>query len=178
MIGTLSRCAFISLLFGFAPRLHAEKNVAVNLGFTLSKSVVGLSYVCESNEINVGLKSHPLGFLGDLKFIQPGLTFNRAIHKSGIYGSVSYAPVFVTLPSNHWVTYHSRVGRANFIGSPALWKDGWNLGELFFGLGKTFQFENWGLHVDGNMITPVTSDITKAWGYWIGAGASYRFNLD
>jgi hypothetical protein len=55
---------------------------------------------------------------------------------------------------------------------------GWSAGTFFLGGGKSFQFTHWGIHLDAGFVTPADADIARAWGYWLGAGASYRFKLD
>ena len=163
--------------------IHAQSEEArfgaVNLGFALSKSVAGVSYAWGPNEVNLGLKSNPVEFWARHTLVQPGLTLNRKLGPQDIYLSVTYAPIYLNLRQGAGpVEIVAREGRSNFIGEPQYWEHGWNSGELFLGLGKTFQFTHWGFHLDANLITPATPDVGQAWAYWLWAGVSYRFRLE
>lgn len=151
----------------------AEKFIELDLGFAPSKSSLGASYTFDRNEINVGIKA--FGFTSDGDYsIMPGITYNRYFTENGFYGSATYAPLYRSEVSSSGMI--SGQPYDQIIGSRD--GSGWQAGAVFLGLGKTFQWKRWGINTDANLITPATDRFGKDWGFWIGAGASYRFKLD
>jgi hypothetical protein len=170
----LVRCCCFSL--AMAGALAAQQYIDPNVGLMISKSALGVSLGSGSNEINIGLKSSPLDLFATRDFIvQPGITYNRLLHSSGFYGSVTYAPVYVKMDQRGSMTSVGLATRTPIIGPYHFMTDGWNAGELFFGIGKGTQLKNWGINVDGNIITPAVSGFMHSWFYQLGLGVSYRF---
>jgi hypothetical protein len=171
---------FIGFIFLLYTPIHADKSVGFNVGIMASKSTLGISYLNGQNEVNVGLKNRPAYmFRSSGMYFQPGLTFNRYLGRSGFYGSLTYAPIYAKM--KHWDYLSGDLAysiQEPIVGDDYWIKEGWNSGEIFFGLGKSFQFTHWGIHFDGNLISPVTSQLGQTWFYQVGAGLSYRFNLD
>ena len=132
--------------------VSAEKYIDLNLGLAPSKSMLGVSYAQDLNEVNVGIKSFAFGNSGEYA-LQPGVSYNRYLKPGGFYGTATYLPVTFS-------------------------QEGVEAGSILAGIGKSFQFTSWGIHLDANLATPLTGEFAQAWGYWIGAGVSYRFKLD
>ena len=131
-------------------RAGAEDYAALHFGLSASKSILGLSYSSGRNEVNAGLKGFAFTNSGDYA-VRPGLTYNRTFTENGWYGGLGYAPEY---------------------------RDGWDTGDFMLGLGKSFQWPSWGLNVDANLLTAADGEFARTWGYWLGAGASYRFKLE
>jgi hypothetical protein len=172
-------CFFGVLIFtGLAcsPALP-QTSLSGNLGLTLSKSIVGVSYTNGKNEWNFGLKDSPILFgsrvMNDNGEFQPGLTYNRRLTANGLYASATYAPVY-NRPGN----YACNPGRFPLYGDRQCWDEGWNAGEVFLGAGKDFQWESWGITLDANLITPANRNFGTSLSFGLGAGMSYRFKLD
>ncbi len=156
--------------------LSAQHYIETNVGLIPSKSSLGISVGAGSNEINVGLKGNPLDLFATRDFIaQPGITYNRLLHSSGIYGSFTYAPVYVKMDQSGSMTSVGVASRDPVVGSYYFMEDGWNAGEVFVGLGKSTQFGSWAVNVDGNVITPAKDGFVRSWFYQFGLGVSYRF---
>jgi hypothetical protein len=159
--------------------VYAGRSVGINTGLILSKSTFGISYTDGKSELNFGMKSHPLDLdPSSNQIFQPGITINRYLGTSGFYGSLTYAPVLINIEEFNDFDVHGVSKREPIFGHRYFMKDGWNSGEVFFGLGKSFQFIHWGIHLDGNLISPATGKFGQSWFYQLGAGFSYRFNLD
>jgi hypothetical protein len=151
----------------------AERSLDLNFGLAPTKSVLGLSYTVNETQLNAGIKGFWVGSRGYL--LQPGIGINRYFTSNGFYGSLSYAPVYL----NEEAVRLRSVGPGPNDYVLERYRDkGWKAGITFLGAGKSFQFTRWGLHLDGGFVTPADADFARSWGYWIGAGGSYRFKLD
>jgi hypothetical protein len=147
LVGLLISCLFAAAL--------AENHLALNVGLSAPKSLLGLSYASGMNEINAGLKGFRISGSGDYEIL-PGITYNRYFTGNGFYGSLTYSPGYRNEDQD----------------------EGWNAGKFFLGAGKTFQWPSWGLNVDAGLSTAATDDFARALGFWFGGGASWRFRLD
>lgn len=169
---------FFSSFFLAIPQAAPFGNLDLHFGFSPSKSSLGIGFGDETRDLNAGLKNQPVEWFATRDVIlQPGVSYNHRI-PWGLYASATYAPVFVRFGDEGPRGFLRLSRRTPLIGNDYWLKDGWNAGEFFIGLGKTFQFNRFGIVVDGNLITPVTGDLAQSWAYWLGAGVSYRFTLD
>lgn len=148
----------------------AQKSIDLNMGFTASKSILGLSYTHDTHQIAGGL--HGFSFSSREGWhVTSGIAYNRYLTASGFYATAIYSFSYVDLRNESLVP--ADVGWT-YVTDP---ERGWVSEELMVGIGKSFQFTRWGLHLDGGLSTPATSRISRAWGWWFGAGASRRFRL-
>jgi hypothetical protein len=171
---SIFRLSLAGLLISAASSFaRAEEHLGLHFGFTVSKSVLGVSYASGKNEFNGGIKA---GWFGARGYgIQPGLSYNRYFTGNGFYGSLSYAPLY---ESEEVSTYTSTGPNPGDYVIESSRVSGWDPGFLSIGLGKTFQWTSWGIDFDASLLTPASGDLGRTWGYWIGAGTSYRFKLD
>ena len=167
----------LALLASFSASAEKERFIELNLGLSASKSVLGVSYTSGKNQVNVGLKQFWLQSPGEnwSGFFQPGISYNRYLTSNGFYATATFAPYY---SRDHLYSMRFVGPDSNDYAFDSHFKKGWHMGDLFLGAGKSFQFTHWGIHVDGGFVTPADADIARAWGYWLGAGASYRFKLD
>ena len=150
--------------------LAGETGRAIDLNFGLapSKGLLAIGYTTGMNQYNAGLSGFAANNSGDW-LVAPALAYNRYLTPNGIYAAVSYDFYYIDTEN-----YALRFTEGDVVIHK--WREkGWRSGMLRAGLGKSFQFERWGLHVDGGLLTPATSDIGRSLGVWLGAGASYRF---
>jgi hypothetical protein len=178
----MKHTVFKSVLFAcfFAAGSHAlsSRHLDLHFGLSPSKSTLGIGIGDDLRELNAGLKNQPLEWFATRDVIlQPGISYNHRI-PGGFQASATYAPVFVRFGENGPYDVFALSRRKSLIGDDYWLKDGWNAGEIFIGLGRTFQFDRFGIIVDGNLITPATEDLARSWAYWIGFGISYRLRLD
>lgn len=157
--------------FALCASLHAESFVALDFGLSSTKPFLGASWFAGKNEFNAGLKSFAWSGSGE-HLLAPGIGYNRAFTDNGWYAGVAYSPEYKVedVFSVTTVAGVSTVTKER--------QKGWNAGDLSLGLGKQFQWTSWGLNIDGSVLTPADKNFGKDWGFWIGAGASYRFKLD
>jgi hypothetical protein len=172
-----SRLVSLAVLTGLmAGPLRAEEHVHISTGLTVSKSILGIGHSRDRNEINAGLKSFSFSSNGEY-LLAPGVSYNRALTASGFFATVTYAPLYY----KPGVAGQAASRPPAFGGGQPDIKKGWNAGEVYFGLGKTFRFSpqgSWGLDTDANLYTPADKAFLRAWYYRLGAGVSYRFRLD
>lgn len=168
---TTTKFLFSSIFLALPAK--AESSLDLNFGLAPTKSVLGVSFTSGYDQLNVGVKGFVIGSRGYL--IQPGVTYNRYFTMKGFYGSLTYAPIYRNEEVSRFRRTGPNVGDYEF---ETLHVTGWEAGTAFLGAGKSFQFTRWGLHVDGGFVTPADAEVAQRWGYWIGAGASYRFKLD
>ena len=149
----------------------ADRSIDINVGLTPSKSILGLSYTNGMNQINAGL--HGFAYhSSDGGYLMPGMAYNRYLTASGFYTTVNYNFLYVDQVSRSFVFNNGNIEVETSK------QKGWLSGTLGAGLGKSFQFTRWGLHVDGGLATLANSQFAQAWGWWLSGAASYRFRLD
>ena len=159
------------LIFASISTGKAEKSLDINFGLSPSKSILGLSYANDMNQINFGL--HGFAYQSsDGGYIMPGIAYNRYLTDNGFFATINYSFFYVNQTTRAFVLNNG------ILEVESSKQKGWGSGMLGAGLGKSFQFTRWGLHADAGLATPATSDFGQAWGVWIGAGVSYRFHLD
>jgi hypothetical protein len=152
---------------------YTQSSIDLNFGLSPSKSLLGISYTHNKNQFNIGL--HGLGYSGrDGVLVQPGLAYNRYLTNNGFYASASYNAVYLSQDIQD-LTYDMGTSQFSYVTTE---RKGWHSGNFMLGLGKSWQFTSWGLHTDAGFGTPSTSDFGRSWGLYLGAAASYRFNLD
>jgi hypothetical protein len=145
----------------------------LNFGLSASKSVLGLSYRRDDHDFNLGIRGFSYSNQDGLH-LQPGFAYNRYFTNNGFYASAIYVPEFRS--KDVWeYTFNSS---ADPLERRVTEEKGWHPGYLLMGLGKSFQFTRWGLHADLGAATRADADFGRVWGLYIGAAASYRFNLD
>jgi hypothetical protein len=154
----------------------AESSVDLNFGLSPSKSILGVSYTNGRNQFNGGLRgiaySSRDGF-----FLQPGIAYNRYLTDNGFYVTAIYTLVYLGSDLTER-NFHPNGQGGLFADDEILYRKGWYSDLLMAGLGKSFQFTHWGLHIDTGIGTPANSKFGEIWGLWIGGGVSYRFKLD
>lgn len=156
-----------------SPPAFPQNALDLNFGLSASKSVLGLSYRRGDNDFNLGVRGFSYSSHYGLH-LQPGIAYNRYLTDNGFYASVIYVPEFRS--KDVWeYTFNSS---ADPLERRVTEEKGWHPGYLLMGLGKSFQFTRWGLHADLGAATPADADFGRVWGLYIGAAASYRFNLD
>jgi hypothetical protein len=159
---------------GFS-QASSSRHLDLHVGLSPSKSSLGIGIGDEIREFTVGLKNQPLEWFATRDVIlQPGISYNHHI-TWGFYASATYAPVFVRFGEEGPYDLLTLSRRNPLAGEDYWLKDGWNAGEIFVGLGRTFRFNRFGITLDGNLISPATEDLARSWSYWIGLGISYRF---
>lgn len=153
---------------------HAQRSIDLNFGFATSKSNLGLSYAWERSEVNVGIKGFAWASRGGFTAIQPGITYLHRLTANNVYASVGYIASYSRTQYSEWV-FDSTTATWTRLGTREV--RGWDPSSLSVGLGKSFQFTRWGIHLDVNAYTPFDREFGRAWGYSLGAGGSYRFRL-
>jgi hypothetical protein len=134
----------------------SQKSLDLNLGLSVSKSVLGAAYTDGMNQFNAGL----YGFSYASRtgwFLEPGIAYNRYLTRNGFYVTSAYTFRYRDMKDEN---------------------KGWESGLFLTGLGKSFQFTHWGLHADAGLSTPATADFARRWGWWFGGAVSYRFHLN
>jgi hypothetical protein len=168
---SIATISLIAALTTFA-EVKEEKHLALNFGIALSKSVLGISYTKDAHHFNLGLLG--LGYSGrDGFLVQPTVGYNHYFTRNGFYGSLAYAATYRNGTESDFV--FSQTDSAYHYTTRDV--TGWKTGMMLMGLGKSFQFPRWGIHLDGNLITPASRDFGSEWGWLLGAGISYRFHL-
>jgi hypothetical protein len=150
-----------------------DESIDLNFGFSAAKSALGFSYNHGRNQFTLGF--HGLAYsTRDGYFFQPGVAYNRYFTKNGFFGSVGLV-----------TTYHNRdIWQVDFSDTinpgrhVVTDEKGWETGIIFTGLGKSWQFHHWGLHVDAGLATTADEDFAREWGYYLGGAVSYRFHLN
>jgi hypothetical protein len=157
--------------------IHAEESsVDLNLGLSASKSVLGLSYNNGRNQINVGLRG--ISYSGrDGFFLQPGIAYNRYLTDNGFYATAIYTLVYWGNDVTNF-NFQSNGQGGYVVNEYVVYEKGWHSDLLMAGLGKSFQFTHWGIHLDAGLSTAANSEFGKVLGLWLGGGFSYRFHLD
>lgn len=157
------------LSVGFA---NAQTSIDVNFGLSASKSVLGVSYTSGKNQVNVGLRG--FAYSGrDGVYLQPGLSYNRYLTENGFYAWVAYVAEYHSQDSEELV----RDPVTGSLGYAAVESKGWHPGFALTGLGKSWQFYRWGLHLDAGLSTPADARVGRTWGPYLGGAVSYRFHL-
>jgi hypothetical protein len=151
----------------------AESSIDVNFGLSASKSVLGLSYTNGRNQLNAGLRGFAYNSRDGL-LLQPGIAYNRYLTENGFYAAAIYLAKYYSQD----VKEYSFWNIANGIEPETEVEKGWHSDLIMAGLGKSFQFTHWGIHLDGGVATNADSNFGTAWGLWFGGGFSYRFRLD
>jgi hypothetical protein len=170
-----SALLFFSLLL--ASIVSAEdKSIDLNFGLSASKSVLGLSYTNGRNQFNGGLRG--IAYSGrDGFFLQPGIAYNRYLTDNGFYATAIYTLVYW---GNDITDFNVQSdGQGGYVVNEyVVYGKGWHSDLLMAGLGKSFQFQHWGIHLDAGLSTAANSKFGEVFGLWLGGGFSYRFHLD
>lgn len=151
----------------------AQNSIDVNIGLSASKSLLGVSYTSGKNQVNVGLRG--FAYSGrDGVYLQPGLSYNRYLTQNGFYAWVAYVAEYRSSDSERlaWDPVNG-----NYVRQVEESK-GWYPGFALTGLGKSWQFSHWGLHLDAGVGTPADRQVGRKWGPYLGGAVSYRFHLD
>ena len=152
------------------------RHFGVNAGVNFSKTFLGGFYSWDRNQINVGT-----GFIAASRdkgvyVAQPSITYNRYLNDRAFYASVGILVPYqkdvynevreqAALPDTTWST--RKIKYAD-----------WRTPVLLAGLGKSFQFAHWGIHLDATFGTELNENFGQKIEPWFGGGLSYRFNLD
>lgn len=173
------RSALFMFTIGLASLTFASENrdrfLGVNLGLSPSKTFLGGYYSWDRNQINLGTNLFAFTFEEGVFLAQPTLTYNRYLTDNGLYASVALQTTY--LPESHDI--YTPPTPPDTVGSyRTVHESDWDMPMIMTGIGKSFQFTNWGLHFDVNAITPLNDYFGKVWGLWVGGAASYRFKLD
>jgi hypothetical protein len=153
---------------------QAQKHIALNFGLNSTKPLLGLSYSAGKNEINAGVKGFGWSGRDGWAPVIPGISYNRLLTSSNIYGSVGwiltrYETVQLSgtfdSTSSQWILSERRVSSK------------WDPGLLTMGIGKSIQYTHWGIHIDASLLTSLDDRFGQSWKTVVGIGTSYRFHL-
>lgn len=146
----------------------------LNFGTTLSKSILGLSYVRGDGEVNIGLKGFEWVSSEGLTAVQPGITYIHRLTENDFYAGIGYIASHSRKRHGEWA-YDSTTATWRFSGTRDV--RGWDPSNVSLGVGKSFRLSRWGLHLDANVYTPIDDRFGKSWAYRFGAGGSCRFKI-
>jgi len=164
-----------SILFTFcASAIAQESAIDVNFGFTVSKSVLGVSYIRDGNELNLGLKRADWSLDEGASGLLPGITYIRDVANSGFFMSTGLIPRNQT--RGYFVVNTDSTNGAPPYSIQESTK--WITPLFTIGVGKTFQWPDWGLHLDANLGWAIPSRSIRDYNYTLGIGISQRFQLD
>jgi hypothetical protein len=168
--------AFKSVLFSFVllalfASTYAEEHIAINIG-TSPKTGVGLSYDWGKNSLNAGILGIGYSNSGG-RLIQPGITYSRIFTDDGWYWTLGYSLFYKNRPDIEVST-----SSPGFDDWEHQYNQGWQSGEILIGMGQRFQWESFGLNIDGGVAFSTDSEFFRPVGLRLGLGGSYRFNLD
>lgn len=152
-----------------------DRYLGVNVGLGLSKNFLGGSYAWGRNQVNVGTNVTVVVPEEGVVLAQPSFTYNRYLTASGIYMMLG---VQTTYAPDSYEVYTAPIppetqGTYRTVKNPS-----WRTPRFLTGVGKNFQFANWGLYCDASLLTPMDEHLGREWGAWVGGGVSYRFLLD
>ena len=168
--------SLIAIMTATAMALESPKVAAIdlNFGFTVSKSTLGVSYVRDGNELNLGLKR--IGWSTDIgeSDLNPGLTYIRSI---GSWGQSVSAGIISRNERRNFAVPDADSGSTGF-GYTIVERNQWIDPVVTLGVGHTLQRPDWGLHVDANLGWPLQGIFGHDWQYTLGIGLSHRFTLN
>lgn len=169
-----STCGFLVYLGSLltATTAVAQQSIDLNFGLSASKSLLGVSYTSGRNQLNIGLRGFAYSSR-DGWHLQPGVSFNRYITENGLYAWLAYVPEYRSQDVEALVGYGSGSGFQYLV----VEEKGWHPGYALAGVGKSWQFTRWGLHLDAGLTTYAGSDFGRGVGLYLGGAASYRFHL-
>ena len=177
MLRTFRSLALLSLLTlpSFAEEFNSP-HAGINFGVGISRPALSGFYSWGRNQINVGTNFTLYTFEEGVIIAQPSITYNRYLTNNGFYSSVGIITTYMA-NQNHDV-WEQRSPPDTGWHYRAVDESDWEKPWVVAGIGKNFQWEKWGLHIDGNLVSPIGEDFIETWAYWIGIGGSYRFKLD